>query len=591
MKTGNFPLDQAQMHEIEKLIGSLDEKGMIWLHGYIQGKLASSLPAGKDKQPAIQGEAAITILFGTHTGNSKKIAGRLQKELQGGGHQARLIDISEYKPKDIVNERTLLLIISTHGEGDPPLAAEEFYEFIHSSRARKLPDLAFAILALGDKSYLNFCKTGADLDARFEALGGKRLLARVDCDVNYTSPSEKWIYEVAAILHTALPASSTIKTQIQPISDPVDLPGREHPVEAVLLNKIKLSGRNSQKKTYHLEIRLPDENMYYHPGDALGVIPENSPALADEIIHLLKSTPEMPVIFNGNSGSLGNVLVHEAELTRLTRENIEAYARLADDEKLNEMLNQPSKLADVLYACTWADLLHEYPAAIGTEQFLALLRPIQARLYSIASSAMANPGEVHLTVSQLNADSANKSWKGTCSNYLSGLPDEGSVMKVFFETNESFRLPSHDRDIIMIGPGTGVAPFRAFLQEREAAGAKGKNWLFFGDRLFTDDFLYQTEWQDWHKKSLLHRIDLAFSRDQEHKIYVQHRMMEGSRELYAWLENGALLYVCGDMKHMSHDVNRTLAEIVEKEGGISADKAKEYIKSLRREKRYLEDVY
>jgi sulfite reductase (NADPH) flavoprotein alpha-component len=358
-----------------------------------------------------------------------------------------------------------------------------------------------------------------------------------------------------------------------------------------VFTKIKLNGRNSEKKTYHLELQLPSDQMVYEPGDSIGIIPVNDQRLVHEMIQVLHADSELPVIFEQSSGSLGHILANEVELTKLTRENLESYGKIAGTPDLEAIISDKNKMSALLYGSTWADLLRLFPSGISPEQFLSLARPIQPRLYSIASSARAYPGEVHITVSQVNYNLHGKTHAGACSTYLAGLPETDDKLRIFFETNDSFRLPSGDTDIIMIGPGTGVAPFRAFMQEREDSGASGKNWLFFGDWRFTSDFLYQTEWQEWHKKSLLHKIDLAFSRDQQHKIYVQHRLIEKSREVYQWIENGAKIYVCGDMKNMAADVNKAFVEIVSKEGGLTTEKALEYVKNLRREKRYMEDVY
>jgi sulfite reductase (NADPH) flavoprotein alpha-component len=604
LKTNEFPLSNQQAALLEQLLNSLDNTKLYWLHGYIQGLIqsrAGSLSGtsggndslhinSKNEDQSAALKPPVTILYGTHTGNSRKIASRLHQQLQMAGHSSRLADMSEYKSKDLKTEKFLLIIISTHGEGQPPLAAEEFYEYIHSPRSSKLPGLSFAVLALGDKSYFNYCKTGADVDLRLEELGATRLIPRHECDLDFNEPSQQWINNIIQALPVASPVSGITS---QPAGNPfvAELPGRGNPVEASVFTKIKLNGRNSEKKTYHLELQLPSEHMVYEPGDSIGIIPVNDRGLVREIIHLLHTDSELPVIFGQSSGSLGHILANEVELAKLTRDNLEQYGKIAALPDLDLTISDKDKMSALLYGSTWADLLRLYPSGISPEQFLSIARPIQPRLYSIASSARAYPGEVHITVSQVNYNLHGKAHAGVCSTYLAELPETDEKLRVFFETNDSFRLPSGDTDIIMIGPGTGVAPFRAFMQEREDTGAKGKNWLFFGDWRFTSDFLYQTEWQDWHKKSLLNNIDLAFSRDQQHKIYVQHRMLEKSREVYQWIENGAKIYVCGDMKNMAAGVNKAFVEIVSREGGLSYDKALEYVKNLRREKRYMEDVY
>jgi sulfite reductase (NADPH) flavoprotein alpha-component len=604
LKTNNFPFDNQQNQLLEQLLDSLDTSRLYWLHGYIQGLIQGKQEEEPMLKSSIQELSAnsgtveissdakppITVLFGTHTGNSRKIAALLHQKLQGAGHTSRVTDIADYKPRDLKSEKLLIIIISTHGEGQPPLAAEEFYDFIHSSRCPLLPGLSFAVLALGDKSYFNFCKTGADVDLRLEQQRATRLIPRFECDLDYAAPSESWMNSILESLPAAN-AGVQVTRMMPDKQTGIPLPARANPIEASVLTRIKLNGRNSEKKTYHLELQLPSEKMIFEPGDSVGIIPANDKILVKDMFQLLKADSEMPVVFEGSSGSLGSILTHEVELTKLTRENLEKYCQIAGNRELNQITQDKNQMSTLLYGSTWADLLNLFPCSIRAEEFLSIARPIQPRLYSIASSARAYPGELHITVNQLNYNLHGRMHRGICSNYLAELPEAGEKVRIFFETNDVFRLPAGDTDMIMIGPGTGVAPFRAFMQEREDSGATGKNWLFFGDWRFTNDFLYQTEWQAWHKKSLLDRIDLAFSRDQQHKIYVQHRMVEKSRDVYDWIENGAKIYVCGDMQNMAADVNKALVDIVCKEGGITLEKAKEYVKTLRREKRYLEDVY
>jgi sulfite reductase (NADPH) flavoprotein alpha-component len=603
LKTNEFPFDSQENQLIEKLFDSLDISKLYWLHGYIQALIqARQDPSRTDSgqmvmplksdviEDSLKRKPLITVLFGTQTGNSRKIASRLFQELEKMGHSVRLTDMADFKNKDIKSEKFLLLIISTQGEGEPPLAAEDFFEFLHSRHSPSLPDLSFAVLALGDKSYFNFCKTGADIDFRLEQLGARRLIPRCECDLDFIKPAEQWINDIIQSL-PELTASIPSKTRSDEIQLSDSLPTRDNPIEAIVVNKIKLNGRGSEKNTYHVELQLPSEQMIYQPGDSVGIIPCNNHELVGEMIQLLKANTEMPVVFRNSSGSLGNVLANDVELTKLTRENLENYSQISGNQALKKLTQDINQLSILLHGSTWADLLRLYPGNITAESFLSLARPIQPRLYSISSSARAYPGEVHITVRQVDYNLHGKAHRGVCSTYLAELPETDDRIRIFFETNEVFKLPPGDTDIIMIGPGTGVAPFRAFMQEREDRDAKGKNWLFFGDWCFTTDFLYQTEWQEWKKKSLLHRVDLAFSRDQQEKIYVQHRLVEQSREVFEWIENGATIYVCGDMKKMASDVNKAFVDLVSKEGGISAEKAREYVKALRKQKRYLEDVY
>jgi len=603
VKTNEFPFDSQESALIDKLFESLDISKLYWLHGYIQSMIRAkqeNTPQSQEQQamqarsliPGIHPKmkSLITVLYGTQSGNSRKVASQLFRQLESLGHSARLCDLADFKCREIKSERLIFLVISTQGEGQPPLAAEEFYEYLHGTHVPPLTDLSFAVLSLGDKSYFNYCKTGADVDLRLEQLGAKRLIPRSDCDLDFKKPSEQWINVVIQSLSHVLSQAAPVNRSDARLPE-VGLPERNNPVEAIVVNKIRLNGRGSEKYTYHVELELPSDQIAYEPGDSVGIIPANHKSLVSEIIHLLRETPETPVIFGNSSGSLGNVLTNEVELTKLTRENLESYRQFSRDKSLNELSQDLNKTSALLQGCTWADLLRLFPGRINAGEFLAIARPIQPRLYSISSSARAYPGEVHITVRQVSYNLHGKEHFGICSTYLADLPETEDRVRIFFETNEVFRLPSDDTDIIMIGPGTGVAPFRAFMQEREDREASGKNWLFFGDWRFTTDFLYQTEWQDWHKKSLLHRIDLAFSRDQKQKIYVQHRLVEKSRDLFKWIENGAKIYVCGDMKNMAQDVNKAFVDIISREGGISVEKAQEYLKTMRKQKRYLEDVY
>lgn len=586
-KSPGFPFN-GKSQELEALVQSLDTPQLIWLHGYIQGSLQSRQIADPPRKLPDTGSIPVTVLYGTHSGNSRKIASALEKQLVAQGHTVHLEDLANYKPKNIRTEKYIFLVVSTQGEGNPPLAAEEFYEYLHGNRVQAFHDLKYAILGLGDKSYIRFCQTAVDLDARLEQLGGKRILPLVKCDTDFSKPSETWIGDSVAALGNIKPdhaAPAIVQQETESFR-----PSREHPIEARIINRIKLTGRGSEKNTYHLEIELPSEDITYDPGDSLGIIPENGNELVQAVISHL-NIPDGMVTYKGITGSLHEIMVKQVELTRLTRENLEQYRDLTADADLDMILKDDEKLSLFIATLNWADLLKRSGNKINLEDFLPLLRPIQPRLYSIASSVKSNPGEVHIIVNQLFVDVEGEVRKGVCSTFLSEFPEDSETIMIFFEQNEVFKLPAQEKDIIMIGPGTGIAPFRAFMQEREATGAPGKNWLFFGERRFTTDFYYQTEWQEWHRKSLLHRVDLAFSRDQKQKVYVQHRMRESSKELFSWLENGASVYVCGDRKNMAVDVNRTLVEIIGSEGGISVDKAKDYLKKLRREKRYVEDVY
>ncbi len=604
------PVPPEKLEKLNEILQDLNTSQLYWLHGYLQGILVSknagitentngaellkNLSSLENKDlPNISPE--ITVLFGTETGNSRKIAGQLVEEAEKAGIKTILADMNNYQTTRLKNEKNLLVIVSTHGEGEPPLAAEEFYNFIHNKKVPKLDQLRYSVLALGDKSYVDFCQTGSDIDKRLHELGAEKILPRVDCDVDFSEPSRTWIKDVLENLNTTsdqqqknlqvtVNSNSGISSENQAT--------RTNPVEAEVAELINLNGKGSTKDTYHIELLFDNDNIAFQPGDSLGIWPVNDPILATNIMKKLKLSPGTPVTFGESSGTLEEMLINKAELNLLTRDNVEKYNELARSEKLAAIISDTARLKKYLWGRDILDLLTDYPAKISADQLMSILRKLQPRLYSLASSQTLYPGEAHLTVGMVNYLLNRRHRKGTCSSFLGERMGTETRLNVYVDQNERFKLPADpETDIIMIGPGTGVAPFRAFMQEREAREKKGKNWLFFGDRNFTTDFLYQTEWQRWHKNGLLDRIDVAFSRDQKEKVYVQHRMWQNSANLFKWIEEGAHLYVCGDRQHMAPDVQNALTRIVEKEGGLSQEKASEYIKTLKKQSRYVEDVY
>ena len=607
-----IPFPTEKLERLSELLQNLDTNQMIWLHGYLQGML--TLKVGEKETTAgniasVEGlirdktnstdftniSPEVTVLFGTETGNSRKIAGQLVEEAEKSGIKIILADMNNYQVNRLKNEKTLLIIVSTHGDGEPPLAAEDFYNFIHSKRAPQLKELRYSILALGDKSYVDFCQTGSDIDKRLNELGAERISPRVDCDVDFSAPSQRWIKDVLKNLNlSTTQKQSNPKITINGSTKPAikDLATRTNPVEVEVAELVNLSGKGSSKETYHIELLFDNDKITYQPGDALGILPVNDPALAESIMNRLKLKPGTPVTYEENSYTLEEVLINKTEINPLTRQNMEKYNELIHSEKLTAILNDNGQLKKYLWGRDILDLLTEFPIKITADQLISILRKLQPRLYSLASSAALFPGEAHLTVEMINYHKNRRQRKGTCSSYLGERMGIDTRLNVFIDQNERFKLPSDpEKNIIMIGPGTGVAPFRAFMQERETQNKRGKNWLFFGNRNFTTDFLYQTEWQQWHNNGLLDRIDLAFSRDQKEKVYVQHKMWQHSGSLYSWIKEGAYLYVCGDRQHMAPDVQQALTGIVEKEGGLSPEKAAEYVKTLKKQKRYVEDVY
>ncbi|TYZ10534.1 assimilatory sulfite reductase (NADPH) flavoprotein subunit [Hymenobacter lutimineralis] len=601
-------LDDASL---QQFAGGLTEQQLLWLSGYFYGRSAGAaagavaLPATAVAAAPAADTARLTILFGSQTGNSKKAAGLVAEAARQRGLAVAVRDMNDYPTKELKNEQQLLVVVSTQGEGDPPIAAEELHQFLLSNRAPKLPNLRYAVLALGDKSYLQFCQTGFEFDQRLAELGGKRLLERVDCDVEFEAETRRWAGQVLALVAQPAPATAPVATA-QPfvqvnqlvaageaeVEEKVEYTSH-NPFAAELLEKIQLNGRGSTKETYHLEFSLAGSGIAYEAGDALMVQPVNQEALVQEVIQAARLNATAPVKLNDTEFDLHTALAEKLELSVLTRDVLERYAAVAPQHpKLRDILTNKAQLPDYLYGRDVADLLTEFPVELSGQQLAAVLRPLPARAYSIASSLLAHPEEVHLTVGAVRYETNGRRKHGACSAYQADALTIGDTARVWIDRNEYFKLPQDAAtDIILVGAGTGVAPFRAFVEERAETGAAGRNWLVFGNPHFTTDFLYQTEWQQHLKKGTLDRLDVAFSRDQQQKVYIQHRLLEQSARLYHQLENGAYFYVCGDKNRMAADVRQALLTIIQQESGKDADYAADYIKQLRKQRRYLEDVY
>ncbi|GLI04288.1 sulfite reductase [NADPH] flavoprotein alpha-component [Paenibacillus tyrfis] len=595
----NSPFNQEQVELLNRLLPTLTEVQKIWLSGYLTAlhKTEASAAAPVVNQPVLSKE--VTVLFGSQTGNSQKLAKKLSEKLKEQGLQPTLSSMSDFKPNTLKKVENLLILVSTHGEGEPPDNALSFYEFLHSKRAPQLEGLRFSVLALGDTSYEFFCQTGKDFDKRLEELGGKRLTARVDCDVDFEDSAAEWMERVLASLNETPAAPSSASGGGAAVRSETQLTeySRSNPFQAAVLENLNLNGRGSDRETRHLEISLEGSNLQYEPGDSLGVYPKNHPGLVDELIQALDLNREelVPVDKNGNERPLLEALTGYYEITVLTKPLLEQAAALFPDSGLQELLapGREQELRAYIKNRDLLDLVQDYQLkGVSGKEFVSILRKLPPRLYSISSSPKAYPDEVHLTVRKVQYEAHGRERYGVCSAYIADHLELGDSLPVFIQQNPNFKLPQNpDTPVIMIGPGTGAAPFRAFLGEREETGAQGKTWLFFGDRHFSTDFLYQVEWQRWLKDGVLTRMDVAFSRDTDEKVYVQHRLLEHGKELYQWLEEGAAIYVCGDEKHMAHDVHAALVTIIEREGGLSSEAAAEYLARLQQDKRYQRDVY
>ena len=613
----NSPFNEEQADLLNRLLPTLSPSQKLWLGGYLAASpqaeaLAVPVTTGSPVAVAPVAESAavvapsapaapkeVTILYGSQTGNAQRLAQNLARTLEEQGLVISLSSMRDFKPNALKKLTHLLILVSTHGEGDPPDAALPFYEFIHSKRAPKLEQLRYSVLGLGDTSYEFYCQTGKDFDKRLEELGGERLASRADCDVDYDDDASAWFREVVEALKdnqdqaAAGPAAQEAAAAV----GVAEAPGysRTHPFEAEILENLNLNGRGSAQETRHIELSLEGSNLQYEPGDALGVYPQNHPELVELLIREngWQADELVPVNKDGDERPLSEALTSYVEITVLTKPLLTKLAELSSSIGLKKLVADEADLKAYLSGRDLLDLSQDFgPLGLPARQFVGALRKIPARLYSISSSYKANPDEVHLTIRTVRYESNGRSRYGVCSVQCAERAAAGEALPVYIHQNPNFKLPTDgDTPIIMIGPGTGVAPFRAFLQEREENGDAGKSWLFFGDQHFHTDFMYQTEWQQWLKNGTLSRMDVAFSRDQEEKVYVQHRMKEQAAELVNWLKEGAYLYVCGDEKRMANDVHLTLAEILEQEGGMSPDEASAYLTQLVQDRRYQRDIY
>ena len=596
IRLDNAPLTDEQLAQLNNLLAGMESWQVEWLSGYLSGFRAAqdamqtsavSIPDASE-----QSAVKLTILYGSQTGNTEDVAKLLAEKAQANGIEANVFDMADYKPKQLKNETYLAVLSSTHGEGDPPDNALDLYEFLHGRKAPELKQLQYSVLALGDSSYEYYCQTGKDFDARLAALGGSAIVPRVDCDVDYDDAAERWINALIEALSATAAISTTPTVNLAAQSAEKTVYDRKHPFPAEVLEKQVLSGRGSNKEVLHLELSLEGSGLQYQPGDALGVYAQNDPQLVASLIETLGFDAEAMVEIDNQQQKLSDVLLHQREVTLLTRPMLEQWAELADSETLNDLLADKAALNDWLPGRDVLDLVQAFPIAdLDADQLVGLLRKLPPRMYSIASSQAAVEDEVHITVAAVRYSAHERDRSGVASTWLADRLTEDSKVPVYIDSNKNFKLPDDDVPIIMIGPGTGVAPFRSFMQEREERGAKGRNWLFFGDQHFLSDFLYQVEWLSWRKSGLLTNLDVAFSRDQEEKVYVQHRLRQKSIDIWRWLQEGAHIYVCGDADNMAPDVNEALLDIISKEGGKNRDEANDYLRQLTRDKRYQRDVY
>lgn len=616
----NSPFTEGQAAQINELLQTLTPEQKVWLSGYLvanqqltsNGAIPSqtaSQSANQDgltegteamlqhNEPVITPEKrAITLLYGSETGNAQGLAEIFEERLSNIGHNVTLKAMDDFKPKHLKNVEDLFIITSTQGEGDPPDNAAELHEFIHGRKAPKLEGVRFSVLALGDQTYEYFCQTGRDFDRKLDELGAERIYDRVDCDVDYEEDAEKWMANVINAIDTAPEGTQNEQIVSESIKSAKEKKfSKANPYQAEVLENINLNGQGSNKETRHIEFLLDNFGEDYEVGDCLVVLPQNDPALVDLLISTLGWDPndQVQISDEGDTLSLEEALTSHFEITKLTKPLLINAAAFFENDELKEKVNDNEWVQNYIAGRDLIDLLNDFATTeLQPENLYQLLRKLPPREYSISSSYEALPDEVHITVGAVRYNAHGRDRSGVCSVQFAERIQPGDTVPIYLKRNPNFKFPKEgDTPVIMIGPGTGVAPFRAYMQEREEHGFKGNTWLFFGDQHFTTDFLYQTEWQEWLKDGVLGKMDVAFSRDTDEKVYVQHRIAEHSKEFNEWLQNGASIYICGDEKHMAKDVHEAIRSVLVKEQHLSEADAEAYLKQMKKDKRYQRDVY
>ncbi|WP_394294213.1 assimilatory sulfite reductase (NADPH) flavoprotein subunit [Aeromonas rivipollensis] len=585
------PLSDEQQRQLNQVLSTLNTQQLAWVSGYLYGLSQSGVQSVVTSAAVAAPGGSLTILYGSQTGNAKGVASAIQAQAKARGLPVTLTSMADYKPKQLKKESHLLVVVSTYGEGEPPESAVDLFEQLKKGKIGKLEGLKFAVLGLGDSSYEFFCQTGKDFDDFLSKAGAERIHELASLDVDYQDAAKAWgeqaVNAVAATLSAGAATASVAGSVQQAVGH--SQYHKENPFPAKLSVNQKITGRDSTKDIRHIEINLEESGITYQPGDALGIWFDNDADLVGEVLALTSLSGDETTA----QGPLRAALTRHFELTRLHGGFITGLADISGNPALKDLAGDKAQVNALVASAQVVDVLKRFPSSLSADQLVKLLRPLTPRLYSIASAQSEVEEEVHLTVGVVRYPQEDGTVRsGGASSYLADRLAEEAEVRVFVEHNDNFRLPANpDTPVIMVGPGTGIAPFRAFMQEREAQGAEGKNWLIFGNPHFTQDFLYQVEWQRYVKSGLLSKISLAFSRDQANKIYVQDRLREAGLELYQWLEAGAHFYVCGDANHMAKDVQEALLDVISDHGHKSREEAEEYLSELRRAKRYQRDVY
>ncbi|MGK0270107.1 MAG: sulfite reductase (NADPH) flavoprotein alpha-component [Cocleimonas sp.] len=600
-------LNQQQIEKVSAAVDGLDSMQLAWVSGYfsglsaqpgnsLQNSIANSI---EQSSPAPKAGEKITVLYGSQTGNSKNIAESLHTALELNGNQAELKNLLDYRPQQLKKEQKVIVVISTQGNGEAPDEALGFYKFITGDRAPRLENLEFTVLGLGDSSYDDYCQTGKDVDSALENLGAKRFHDRIDVDLDFEDDVITWKKDIlsksepkADTVVSFAPKFGTGTTEIT-----TEIYSEANPYHAEILNIVDLTTAESTQNAYHIELGVEADGLSYKAGDIIAVLPDNQDKLVDAIISKLDYNANETVTIKKGQFELRTAFKHHLEISNLTANVIKTYAGFIKSESLQTLLDDKESIKDYLNGSDLLNLVTDYPGEISTQDLVASLRPLISRQYSIASSEKIHEEEVHILIKPVtysllhNKDEDDRKHLGVASNWLKDK-QLGDTVPVHIKSNSGFKLPeSSDEKIIMIGAGTGVAPFRSFLYERENQGANGNSWLFFGEQRFRSDFLYQTEWQKFLKDGTLEKMNVAFSRDQDEKVYIQHKLLEEAANVYEWIEQGATLYICGDINNLAKDVHNTLVQIISEQSGKSLEDAETQLDDMKISKKYQRDVY
>ena len=574
-----------------------------YLNGFLAG-LFSRVPGPAAPAAPVAAPARLTplaVCFGSQTGTAEGLAKRIAREASKRGFAPTLHDLASVSPASLSGESSLLVVTSTYGDGEPPDNAKALWKALSAADAPRLERLRFSVCGIGDSSYARFCGFARDLDSRLSALGATRVADRADCDTDPEETFLRWLSAALTALQPAKEAGPEPSAAALPTTESAPAAGgpaahsRSNPFPSRLLANRRLNAAGSAKDVRHLEFDLAGSGLSYEAGDALGVLPHNDPRLVAELLRILGASPDLTVTLPGvGEIPLSEALLSRLEITRIPRPLLEHVATASGDATLLAVTAPDANgaLTRFLYGREIVDLLVAHPdARPDPQRFVGMLRKLAPRLYSISSSPKAHPGQVHLTVGTVRYESLGRPRSGVCSTFLADRVGPDATVPVFVHVNRAFRPPPPDRPLVMVGPGTGIAPFRAFLEERRAVGAAGRNWLFFGDQRSATDFLYREELEGFRRDGVLHRLDLAWSRDGADKVYVQDLMRRNAAELHRWLEDGAAFCVCGDASRMAKDVDAALQEVYRTAGGLGTEEAAARVDALKAEKRYLRDVY